>query len=362
MALRAVAPVPGQPDHEKMMQFAFKVVGDLAAAMSGPLLYIGDRLGLFKQLAETGPITVDELAARTGLNHRYLREWTSAMVAAEYLQYEPASGTIHLSPENAKVLADEDSPVFVGGIAQMIPDHYRVMPRIMECFRTGGGVPYSEYSEDTFVGTERLFRTGYINFLTTMWIPAMPEVHAKLQQGARCADVGCGRGQALIAMAKAFPKSTFIGFDCYAPGIEYANHKAKEHGLENLSFETCAANTLPQSPKFDLVMTCDSLHDMVSPEAAARSIFGGLKPDGAWFCIEPNVKDKLEENVSPLGRLFFSVSTLQCMSCSLAHNGAGYGAGMGAGNIERVARLAGFTRFRRLPIENPFNQFFEMRK
>ncbi len=362
MALHAVPSPSTQPDHDKMMQFAFKVVGDLSAMMSGPLLYIGDRLGLFKALAETGPITVDDFAAKTGLNHRYLREWASSMVTAQYLDYDPQTGEISLSTENAKVLADEDSPVFIGGLAQMIPDHYRVMPRIMQCFKEGGGVPYSEYSEDTFIGTERLFRTGYLNFLTTQWIPAMPEVHAKLQRGARVADVGCGRGQALLNMARAFPQSTFIGLDCYAPGIEYANNVAQENNLKNLSFQTCAANTLPQSPKFDLVMTCDSLHDMVSPEAAARSIFSALTPDGAWFCIEPNVRDRLEENINPLGRLFFSVSTLQCMSCSLAHNGAGYGAGMGQGNIERVARLAGFTRFRRLPIENPFNQFFEIRK
>jgi ubiquinone/menaquinone biosynthesis C-methylase UbiE len=354
--------VQPQVNQQQMMDFAFKVVGDLAAAMSGPLIYIGDKLGLFKVLAASGPLTVGELAERTNLNERYLREWSSAMVAAEYLQYDPATQRVALSPEHSMVLANDDSPVFVGGLAQMIPDHYRIIPRTIQCMQEGGGIPYSEFSEDTFVGTERLFRPGYLNFLTSQWIPAMPDVHARLQKGARVADVGCGRGQALLAMARAYPKSEFVGFDNYQPGIDYGNGLAQRNQLSNLSFRMSSANTLPQSPKFDLIMTCDSLHDMVSPEAAARSIFGALKDDGVWFCIEPNVRDRLEENVNPLGRLFYSVSMLQCMSCSLAQNGAGYGAGMGEANIRRVAQLAGFNQFTRLPVDNPFNQFFDIRK
>ncbi len=350
-----------QLSQERMMEFAFKVVGDLAAAMSGPLLYIGDKLGLFKLLAASGPLTVAELAERTGLNERYLREWSSAMVAAEYLKFEPQSGKLTLPPEHAMVLANDDSPVFTGGLAQMIPDHYRVVPRIIEAMRNGGGVPYSEYSEDTFIGTERLFRTGYINFLASEWIPKMDDIHRRLQEGALVADIGCGRGAALLAMAKAFPQSRFVGFDNFAPGIEYANQKATEAGLTNLSFQVCSANTFSQTGKFDLVMTCDCMHDMVSPEACARCIRGAIKPDGAWFCIEPNVRDRLEENINPLGKLFYSVSMLQCMTCSLAQNGAGYGAGMGERNLRKIAELAGFTQFRKLPIDNPFNQFFEIR-
>ncbi len=346
---------------ERMMEFAFKVVGDLAAAMNGPLVYIGDKLGLFKVLAEVGPVTSAQLAERTGLNERYLREWCSAMVAAEYLIYEPNNRTVALPPEHAMVLANDDSPVFTGGLAQMIPDHYRIIPRIMDAMRFGGGVPYGEYGEDTFIGTERLFRTGYLNFLTTEWIPKMPEVHQKLREAALVADIGCGRGQALLQMAKAFPNSHFIGFDNYAPGIEYANQKAKENDLPNLRFDVCSANTFPQLGKFDLIMTCDCVHDMVSPETCARCIRGALKPEGAWFCIEPNVRDRLEDNINPLGKLFYSVSMLQCLSCSLAQNGAGYGAGMGEHNLRKIAEFAGFSRIRKLEIENPFNQFFEIR-
>jgi 2-polyprenyl-3-methyl-5-hydroxy-6-metoxy-1,4-benzoquinol methylase len=191
----------------------------------------------------------------------------------------------------------------------------------------------------------------------------MPEVHRKLQNGCKVADVGCGRGKALINLASSFPKSSYVGYDNYGPNIAYANALAAKEGLaDRLRFEERSANLLPQSADFDLMMTCDCLHDMVSPESCARSIAGALKPDGVWFCIEPNVRDNVEENIGPLGKLFYSVSTLQCMTCSLAHGGAGYGAGMGEGNVRRVAQLAGFTQFQRLAIENPFNQFFEIRK
>lgn len=358
----AKATHPPQISQEKMMEFAFKVVGDLSAAMFGPLAYMGDRLGIFRALADSKPVTVQQLADKCQLQERYVREWTKATVAAGYLDYDPQKQTVRLTPEQAMVLANEQSPVFVGGLAQMIPDQYRVMPRVMESFQKGGGVPYSEYSHDTFEGTERLFRTGYENFMATQWMDAMPDVKAKLQSGAKVVDVGCGRGAALLVMAKAFPKSHFVGYDFYGPNVAYANELARREGLsERLRFEERNANALPQSHDIDLVMTCDCLHDMVSPEACARSIYGSLAPHGTWFCIEPNVRDNVEDNINALGRLFYSVSLLQCMTCSLAHNGAGYGAGMGEGNIRRVSQLAGFKHFLRLPIENPFNQFFEIR-
>lgn len=358
----ASAPAPS-PQQDKTMMFAFRVIGDLAAAMSGPLLYIGDRLGIFKALAGAGALTPQQLAERTGLNERYLREWLSAMTAAEYLEYDAAEGSFTLPAEHAAVLSEEDSPLFAGGLAQMIPDHYRILPETMRAFREGGGVPYSSFGEDTFIGTERLFRTGYINFLASAWIPAMPDVLAKLNAGALVADVGCGRGQALLHLAKEFAQSKFVGFDNYQPAVDYANANAAKMGQvgERLHFEVCSSNTLPQTHSYDLVMTCDALHDMVSPEACARSIRGMLQPEGVWFCIEPNMNDRLEENIGAVGKLFYSVSTVQCMSCSLAHGGAGYGAGMGEANIRRVAQLAGFSSFRKLAIENPFNQFFEIK-
>lgn len=349
-------------DTNAMMSFAFRVVGDMAAAISGPLLFIGDRLGLFRALAESGPVTTQQLADKTGLQERYVREWAAAMVASEYLGYDPERRTVTMSPEQAMVLARDDSPVFTGGMAQMLPDHYRVLPQIMHAFQHGGGVSYDQYSEDVFQGTERLFRPGYLNFLVQEWLPKMPGIVARLSAGARVGDIGCGRGQALMVLARAFPQSRFFGWDNYSANIAYANEQARQAGLsQRLMFETREANSLPQTGDFDLILTGDCLHDMVSPEACARSIRGALRPDGTWFCIEPNLADRLEDNINPIGKLFYSVSTLQCMTCSLAHGGSGYGAGMGAANVERVARLAGFSQFRKLPIEHPFNQFFEIK-
>lgn len=350
---------PLSVDHDAVMRFAMRVITDLGAAMAGPLLYLGDRLGLFRALAAGTPMNPAELAAATKLKERYVREWAAAMVAAEYLEYEPASGRVRLPAEHASVLADEESPVFCGGAMQMLPDHYRLLPQVARAFREGGGVSYAAFSPDTIEGTERLFRPGYTHFLAQTWIPAMPAVERRLRQGAEVADVGCGRGQALAVLAQAFPASHFTGFDTHAEAVAYANERAAEAGLDTrLRYVVRASDDLPHTHAFDLIMTCDSLHDMHSPEACARSIAGALKPDGTWFCIEPRMDDHLENNIGPIGRLFYAVSTLQCMTCSLATGGAGYGAGMGAGNVRRVAAAAGLTSFTRLPIEHPLNQFF----
>jgi 2-polyprenyl-3-methyl-5-hydroxy-6-metoxy-1,4-benzoquinol methylase len=284
------------------------------------------------------------------------------MAASGYLDYDTGPRTFDLPPAKAAVLANDDSPVFVGGFAQMLPDHYKVIPRVMRAFREGGGVPYSEYTDDTFVGTERFFRPGYINFMVSDWLPTLGVVE-QLTQGAKVADVGCGRGQAICTLATAFPKSNFIGFDNHAPGIEAARRNSQNAGVEqNTTFEVRASNELPQTADFDLVCTLDSLHDMVDPHGAGRSIYGALKPGGAWFISEPNVSDNLEENLNPVGRVFYSVSMLQCMTASLAHGGSGYGACMGPAKIRGVAEEAGFKSFERLPIENPFNQYFVARK
>jgi 2-polyprenyl-3-methyl-5-hydroxy-6-metoxy-1,4-benzoquinol methylase len=350
------------PTHEEVMGFAFKVVNELGAAMAAPHVYIGDQLGIFKTLAESGPVTVDQLATKTGYQERYLREWAAAMAASGYLEYDPAARTFTLPPAHAMVLANDDSPVFVGGFAQMLPDHYKVIPGIMKAFRQGGGVPYSDFTDDTFIGTERFFRPGYINFLVETWLPGAGVVD-KLEQGAKVADVGCGRGQALCTMAKAFPNSQFFGFDNHKPGIEGARKNAEKLGVaQNTKFEVRGSTDLPQTGDFDLVCTLDALHDMVDPHGAGRSIYGALKPGGTWFIIEPNVSDNLEENLNPVGRVFYSVSMLQCMTASLAHGGTGYGACMGPAKIRKVAEEAGFKSFEKLAIDNPFNQFFAARK
>ena len=346
------------PTMDEVMGFAFKVVNELGAAMAAPHVVIGDKLDLWKTLAASGPVTVEALASRTGLQERYLREWAAAMAASGYLTYDPATQEFALPPAHAAVLADEDSPVFVQGFAQMLPDHYAVIPGIVKAFREGGGVPYSEFTENTFVGTERFFRPGYINFLVQEWIPALG-LTEKLTAGAKVADVGCGRGQAICTMAKAFPASKFYGFDNHGPVIEGAKNNARQAGVtDNTTFEVRPSTELPQTGDFDLVSTLDALHDMVDPHGCGKSIYGALKPGGKWFIVEPNASDKLEENINPVGRVFYSVSLLQCMTASLAHGGAGYGACMGPAKIRRVAEEAGFKSFEKLPIENPFNQYF----
>jgi 2-polyprenyl-3-methyl-5-hydroxy-6-metoxy-1,4-benzoquinol methylase len=343
---------------DEIMGFAFKVVGELGAALAGAHVYIGDRLGLFKTIAASGPITTEDLAAKTGLQERYLREWSAAMAASGFVDYDPASQTFAVPPAKAAVLADEDSPVFVGGFAQMIPDQYAVIPGILDAFKNGGGVPYSSFTNDTFQGTERFFRPGYVNFLVQEWLPAAG-MTAKLTAGAKVADVGCGRGQALCTMARAFPASSFYGFDNHAPGIEAAAANAAQAGVRgNTTWEVRGSTELPQSADFDLICTLDALHDMVDPHGAGRSIYGALKRGGSWLVVEPNVGDRLEENLNPVGRVFYSVSMLQCMSASLAHGGAGYGACMGPAKIQQIAREAGFSKVEKLPIENPFNQFW----
>ncbi len=364
MAITETAAItPEAPSMDEVMDFAHKMVSELGAAMAAPHVYIGDQLGIFKTLAETGPVTVDQLATKTGLQERYLREWSAAMAASGYLDYDPTARTFHLPAAKAAVLADDLSPVFVGGFAQMLPDHYKVIPGIMRAFREGGGVPYSDFTDDTFVGTERFFKPGYANFLVDQWIPAIGGVQEKLQRGAKVADVGCGRGQAICTMAAAFPNSRFFGFDNHAPGIAGATKNAERAGVTgNATFEVRASTEVPQTGDFDLISTLDCLHDMVDPHGAGRSIYGALKPGGVWFIIEPNVSDDLEENINPVGRVFYSVSMLQCMTASLAHGGSGYGACMGPAKIRKVAEEAGFASFEQLPIANPFNKFFAARK
>jgi 2-polyprenyl-3-methyl-5-hydroxy-6-metoxy-1,4-benzoquinol methylase len=284
------------------------------------------------------------------------------MASSGYLDYDPAARTFDLPPAKAMVLANDDSPAFVCGFAQMLPDHYKVIPGVMKAFRDGGGVPYTQYTDDTFIGTERFFRPGYVNFLLKDWIPAIGAKEL-LTKGAKVADVGCGRGQAISILAGAFPNSQFTGFDNHQPGIEAARKNAAKAGVtNNTTFEVRGSTELPQTGDFDLITTLDALHDMVDPHGAGRSIYGALKPGGAWFISEPNVSDSLQENINPVGRVFYSVSTLQCMTASLAQGGTGYGACMGPAKVRKVAEEAGFKSFERLPIENPFNQYFLARK
>lgn len=350
-------------DQKQIEKMAFRVIGDTSGAFTMALAYIGDRLGLFRAMAGAGPLTSAELARRLSLQERYVREWLKAMVTSEYINYDSETQMFSMTAEQAFVLVNEDSPMFTGGLMQMAAPTVSHYEKLMEAFQHGGGVTYPELGPDVMEGTERLFRTGYVNFLTTEWLPAVPGLVEKLTAGIEVADVGCGAGQALIQMAKAYPNSRFTGLDNDAASIEKAKKNAADAGVaERLHFIQRSADQISSSPQYDLICTFDCIHDMVNPRGALKAIRGALKNDGVYFWTEPNCSERLEENINPLGRLFSTISPLHCMTVSLAYGGEGLGTVIGEGGAKALAQEAGFSRFEKLPINNPFNQFFALAK
>ena len=347
---------------EQAQQLALRIVSDMGGAFTMALAYIGDRLGIYQEMRDAGPVTSEELASRTGLQERYVREWLRAMVASEYLDYDPPSGRYLMTPEQAAVLADEDSPFFVGGGFQMTAPSIYNTPQVMEAFRNGGGVSYHEMHHDISCGIERVFRPGYVHFLTKSWIPSVEGLQSKLEAGALAADIGCGRGQSTIHMAKAFQQSSFIGVDYHAASIAAAERLAAREGVRNAFFVRASAENLPSEEPYDLISTFDCIHDMPDPQAAADRIHRTLADDGVWLWSEPNASHEAHENRNPIGRHFHAVSPMHCMTVSLAAGGAGLGTVIGEKGAREIAEKAGFRRFERLPIEDPFNQFFAVRK
>ncbi|MFB3815398.1 MAG: methyltransferase domain-containing protein [Terriglobales bacterium] len=363
----ATQPIPsGRPvaqpiDQPKLEKFLERMLNDIGTAVRGGLCYIGDRLGLFKALAEAGPVTVEQLAGKTGLNERYLREWLGAMVTAEYVEYDVWTKQYRLPPEHALPLANEDFPYFAGGALQMIQPLVSVAPKVAEAFRTGKGVPQSEYSPEMFESIERFTAPWYKNQLVQNWIPAMPQVEAALKAGGSALDVGCGSGRAAIAIARAFPNARVYGYDNHPLSIERARHNAHEADVgDRVTFDVVDCTKLPKN-NFDFITTFDVVHDAVNPSGLMASIHGALTPDGTYLLLEMNCHPDLQDNVNPLGRLLYSVSTLYCMTTSLAHGGEGIGAVMGEPRARDMAQHAGFRSFRRLPIEDPFSLLYELR-
>jgi 2-polyprenyl-3-methyl-5-hydroxy-6-metoxy-1,4-benzoquinol methylase len=348
-------------DGEKLHEFVNKAIGDIGATLTAGLVVVGERLGLYRALAAGGPMTSAELAAKTGTAERYVREWLAAQAAAEYLAYDAATGRYHLPPEQAVALTDDSSPFCVIGGFIGMTSALRMVPKLVERFRTGKGIGWDEHEPDLFEGTERFFRPGYGAFLVDSWIPALEGVQEKLRRGARVADVGCGHGASTIVMATAYPKSTFSGFDYHGPSIEVARRRAKDAGIaDRTTFERAAAKEFPGSG-YDLVTFFDCLHDMGDPVGAARHVLGTLAPDGTWLLVEPFAHDRVEDNLNPLGRLFYSASTFVCTPASLAQEvGLALGAQAGEKRLRQVLREAGFTRVRRAT-ETPVNLVLEVR-
>ena len=348
-------------DQAKLNEFMGKMLNDMGAAASGALVVIGDKLGLYKALAEGGPLTPAQLAAKTGTAERYVKEWLAAQAAAGYVEFQPAAGTYSLSAEQAMALADEKSPAFVAGAYDVIASMFKDEPKISDAFKSGRGVGWHEHSPCLFRGTERFFRPGYAANLVQNWLPALEGVREKLERGVTVADVGCGHGSSTIVMAKAFPKSKFIGFDYHAPSVERARQAAREAGVESqCTFEIASAKTYPGAG-FDLVTFFDCLHDMGDPVGASRHVRQSLAADGTWMIVEPFAQDDVQGNLNPVGRIFYAASTMICVPASLSQEiGLALGAQAGEARLKQVVTSGGFTRFRRAT-ETPFNLVLEAR-
>ena len=347
-------------NHEKLNTLLERFVADMGATGSAGLTVIGNRLGLYTSLAE-GRATPEQFAERTGYHLRYLTEWLRNQAAGGYISYDAATGEFFLTDEQAFCLADPNGPnfsaVFLIGLGYL-----RAEPMITEAFRTGAGVGWHEHDEDVFIGCDAFYRPGYVAELVPNWIPALDGVEAKLTAGARIADLGCGLGSSSVLMAEAFPESVVVGSDYHADSIELARKNAAEAGVaDRVTFEVATAQTFSGSD-YDLVTTFDALHDMGDPVGAARRVHEALAPDGTWLLVEPNASDIVEENLNPVGRLYYAGSTFLCVPNALSQPG-GYALGAQAGEaaIRDVATKAGFTRFRCVA-RSPFNLVYEIRR
>jgi len=347
-------------DQAKLDEFMGNFVRDLGAVMHAATIVVGDQLGLYKAMAD-GPLTAEALAAKTGTDARYVREWLSSQAASGYVHYDPADGRFSLSEEQALALAVEDSPAFIPGAFQIAVAQFKAIPKIAEAFRTGRGLGWHEHDAALFHGTERFFRPGYSANLTASWIPALEGMEQKLKDGARVADVGCGHGASTMIMAQAYPRSEFTGFDYHEPSIRYARQAAKQAGFaDRVRFETATAKDFPGTG-YDLVTVFDCLHDMGDPVGAAAHVKQSLRPDGAWMIVEPFAHDRLEENLNPVGRVYYSASTFICTPASRAQEvGLCLGAQAGEARMREVVSRGGFGRFRRAA-ETPFNLIYEAR-
>jgi SAM-dependent methyltransferase len=347
-------------DQAKLEALLARFVDDFGATGFAATVVIGDKLGLYHALA-AGPATSAELAERTGTHPRLVAEWLAAQAASGYVSYDPDGERFSLSPEQAFALAHEDGPLYLPGAFQVMVAAVKDEPKVTEAFRSGAGVGWHQHDPELFAGTERFFRPGYAANLVSSWIPALDGVQAKLEAGAKVADVGCGHGASTILMAQAWPRSRFVGFDYHQPSIQHAQQVAANAGLaERCRFQVAAATTYPGTG-YDLVTIFDALHDMGDPVGAAAHIRQSLTPDGTLMLVEPYANDRLQDNLTPVGRAFYSASTLLCVPHALSEApGAALGAQAGEHRLREVVTAAGFGRFRRVA-QTPFNHVYEAR-
>jgi 2-polyprenyl-3-methyl-5-hydroxy-6-metoxy-1,4-benzoquinol methylase len=347
-------------DETRMNELLGHAVGDFGASFSAPLVMIGDELGLYRALADIGPATPADVAERTGTRERYVREWLLSQAAGGYVDYDPADRRFSMNQEQRAALVDEDSPYHVLGGFQIAQALWADREKIAERFRTGDGLHWGDHDEALYDGTRRFFEPGYRANIVPSWIPALDGVEGRLRDGARVADVGCGLGASTVIMAEAFPRSEFHGFDYHAASIEAAREQAQSAGVgDRVHFDTAAADDY-DGGDYALVTCFDCLHDMADPEGAARHIHETLSPDGALMLVEPRAEDAPEDNLNPVGRVFYSASTMLCVPNALCGDGDGLGAQAGEARLTELLRGAGFSSVRRAA-ETPFNMVLEAR-
>lgn len=347
-------------NEEALKAFLGQIVSDLGASLHVLTVVIGDKLGLFRALADAGPCTSVELAEATGTAERYVREWLRGQAAGGYVRYDAASDRYWMTPEQACVLGQEDSPAFAAGAFWMTPAVARSQAALLEAFRTGDGFGWDQHDPDMFVGTDRFFRPGYVANLITTWLPALDGVVDRLAAGGTVADLGCGFGSSTVLMAQAFPAAEVVGFDYHPASIAAATAKASQLGLSNCRFEVAGATDFPGSG-YELITVFDALHDMGDPVGASVHIRHALASDGTWMIVEPAAEDSVDANLNPVGRVYYNASTMVCVPNSLSQEvGAALGAQAGPAAIEDVVRRAGFGCFAEVA-RTPFNIVFEAR-
>ncbi len=352
---------PNSVDADKLTSFVFRAVDEVGATLNAALVVMADKLGLYRALADGGPLTSIELAERTETAERYVREWLNAQAAGGYVEYDPKASRYTLPPELAVAFTDPSSPAFLPGLFQIALGSVIDSPRITEVVRTGEGIGWHDHVNDVHEGCERFFRPGYNAHLVTEWLPALDGVVDKLERKATVADVGCGHGASTVLMAQAFPVSTFLGFDYHTGSIETAKERASAAGVtERVRFAAAPASSFP-GRNYDLITMFDCLHDMGDPAGAARHVRQALADDGTWMIVEPAAGDQVEDNLNPVGRAYYAFSTLLCTPSSLSQEvGLALGAQAGEARIRQIASEAGFTRFRKVAATT-FNSVFEAR-
>ena len=349
-------------DKERSNQFMMKLVGDVGTALAAGLLLVGDRSGLFKAMAGAGMLSADALAERSGVAARYVEEWLAVMAGAGYVEHDAAADTFLLPEEHALFLTDDSSEYYLGGLFQGLPGLFAMTPRLVDAFKAGEGISFAEFGAELPRSLEAMNRSVYENRLVRSWLPAMPEVVARLQASGRALDVGCGTGVVPITLAKAFPSATIAGLDLDARSIDIARGHARDAGVaDRVAFLAEPVEALPIEPGWDFISTFDVVHDLPDPLGALRRIRSALNDGGTYLMVEPKVADRLDKNLeNPFARMLYGISCLHCVPQALAQGGPGLGACWGEGRARQMAEQAGFGRFERLDIRSPVMAFYAL--